>query len=43
MMSINNDKNNPKFKDCLLSNDKEYGVIPGTDTMRCVGKVLGKI
>ncbi|MBS4900715.1 MAG: helix-turn-helix transcriptional regulator [Clostridiales bacterium] len=30
-------------KDCLVSHNKEYGIIPGTDTMRCVGKVLGKI
>lgn len=32
-----------KGKDCLVSHNKEYGVILGTDTMRCVGKVLGKV
>lgn len=32
-----------KGKDCLVSHNREYGIIPGTDTMRCVGKVLGKI
>lgn len=32
-----------KGKDCLVSHNKEYGIIPGTDTMRCVGKVIGKV
>ena len=32
-----------KGKNCLVSHNKEYGIIPGTDTMRCVGKVIGKI
>lgn len=32
-----------KGKDCLVSHNREYGIIPGTDTMRCVGRVLGKI
>lgn len=32
-----------KGKNCLVSHNKEYGIIPGTDTMRCVGKVIGKV
>lgn len=32
-----------KGNNCLVSHNKEYGIIPGTDTMRCVGKVIGKI
>lgn len=32
-----------KGKNCLVSHNKEYGIIPGTDTMKCVGKVIGKV
>ena len=30
-------------KDGLISHNKEYGVIPGTETIQCIGKVLGKV
>lgn len=30
-------------KDGLISHNKEYGVIPGTEDIQCIGKVLGKV
>ncbi|MCD8020858.1 MAG: S24 family peptidase [Clostridiales bacterium] len=27
----------------LLSHNKEYGMIPGDESIQCVGKVLGKV
>ncbi len=30
-------------KDGLISHNKEYGIIPGTKDIQCIGKVLGKV
>ncbi|MDO4602370.1 MAG: S24 family peptidase, partial [Eubacteriales bacterium] len=30
-------------EDGLISHNKKYGVIPGSENIQCVGKVLGKV